>query len=238
MTVSGNPLLFTKTAVLDSRKHRQWTIAKSGSFGHCVGQRFLPIILTEFSRIALEQPIVFVADEELIVPIVVLGLAADVNLFVDESGTWSGRYVPAYARMYPFILAPRQNRDDYSVCIDEGFSGFNLRTGVNLFDDNGDQSEFTENCVAFASEYQRQRERSLKFTSLIKKFDLLEQANFSVADESIAPVGGFMTINRQTLDDLPETDVLVLFKGGALELIYLQLASLSNFERLVSMAKP
>ena len=236
VTVSGNPLLFTKAAVLDTRKHRQWTIATPGNFSHCKGHRFLPILLTEFSNVALEQPIVFVADQDLIVPIVVLGLGAEENLFVDDDA-WSGRYVPAYARMYPFILAPRRDRDDYSVCIDEDYPGFKGEQGTNLFDEDGGQSEFTQKAVAFASEYQRQREQSLKFTAQIQKLGLLEQANFSSINGSIAPVGGFMTINRDKLGALGEDDVNALFSDGALELIYLQLASLSNFERLVEVSQ-
>ena len=237
MTVSGNPLLFSKTAVLDSRKHRDWAIATPGNFGHCRGHRFLPIVLSEFSKVALEQPIVFVVDQDLIVPIVVLGLGAKENLFVDDKGVWSGRYVPAYVRMYPFILAPRRDRNDYSVCIDEDYPGFNAGPDNNLFDKDGRQSEFTKNAVAFASEYQRQRELSLKFTAQIQALGLLEQANFSSTDDSIAPVGGFMTINREKLSALAEGDVSTLFKGGDLELIYLQLASLTNFERLVEIGQ-
>ncbi|MBL4622361.1 MAG: SapC family protein [Immundisolibacteraceae bacterium] len=212
-------------------------ISPLGDYGHCKTARFLPVILSEFARVALEQPIVFVADHELIVPIAVLGLGKEVNFFVDEKDQWTGRYIPAYARMYPFILAPRRDGNDYSVCIDEDYPGFNEQQGTKLFDSTGSQSEFTQNAVAFASEYQREREQSLKFTARIKQLGLLEQANFSFGDEEEASVGGFMTINRSKLNGLSETDLLGLFEQNALELIYLQLASLANFDYLASLGK-
>ena len=237
MTVSGNPLLFTKTAVLDSRKHSDWKITPQRDFKHCLQKRFLPITLPEFSRVALEQPIVFVQDKELIVPITVLGLNTGDNLFVDTKGLWMGDYIPAYARMYPFILAPRQGRDDYSVCIDESYPGFNVAKGNKLFAEKGSQSKLTQDAVTFATEYQRQREQSLLFTARIQSLGLLESANFTATDSDTAAVAGFLTINREKLAGLSEAVVLELFQEGGLELLYLQLASLTNFERLIALGK-
>ena len=237
MTVTGNPLLFGKTTVLDSRKHLDWTINQSGGFEHCRASRFLPITLSEFPRVTLEQPIVFVADQSLIVPIAVLGLSADRNLFVADDGGWSGRYSPAYARMYPFILAPRQGQDGYSVCIDENYPGFNQQQGMKLFDKDGSQSGFLKEAVAYATEYQRQREESLKFTARIQALGLLEVSKFSFGGEAKESVGGFMTINRDKLAGLKETDVMELFGQKSLELIHLQLASLTNFEQLTLLDK-
>lgn len=242
--VTGNPLLFTKTTLLDAKIHRDWKIQPATDFNHCRGIRFLPVTLSEFSQVALEQPIVFVEDGDIIVPVAVLGLNDTNNLFIDETGIWDGRYVPAYARMYPFILAPRKDGKGYIVCIDGDYPGFSTQNGSPLFDDQGEQTDFTRNAIAFASEYQRQREQAIDYTALLKGYDLLEPAGLKVKtgpDETIS-VGGFLTVSREKLAALENDQVTKLFALGRLEPTYLQLASLSNFDqlsrRLATLTRP
>lgn len=237
VSVSGNPLLFTKATVLDSRTHKRWKITPLEQFDFCSSVRVLPITLSEFPRIALEQPIVFVQDDDLVVPVAVVGLRAEVNLFVDDSGLWNGRYIPAYVRMYPFILAPRRGRKGYSVCIDADYSGFGKSGGTRLFKANGDQSEFTNRAIAFATEYQKQREESLVFTAALKDLGLLAPASLVEERDSLDTVGGFMTVNREKLLALETAELKRLFTQGHIEASFLHLASLTNFETLISLTE-
>lgn len=233
-SVSGNPLLFSRAVALDGKLHQEWKIESIQHYGFCRDIRFLPVTLSEFGQVALEQPIVFVEDGELIVPVAVLGLDDSNNLFVDESGGWSGRYLPAYTRMYPFILAPRDDKKGYVVCIDADYPGFSQTSGTALFDGDGAQTKFTQQAIAFASEYQRQREQALVFTALLKEYDLLEPASVSVhlGEENKLSVGGFLSVNRKKLAALTDQQVTNLFSLSQLEPIYLHLASLANFDRL------
>ncbi len=182
----------------------------------------------------LEQPIVFVEDGEFTVPVAVLGLNDNNNLFLDDTGHWDGRYVPAYLRMYPFILAPRSDQQGYTVCIDAEYPGFSQQVGTALFDDQGEQSEFTQKAIAFASEYQRQREQSLEFSARLKELELLEPASVAVNPGAAGKitVGGFLTVSREKLANLDNDQVSRLFGQGQLESIFLQLASIGNSDNL------
>ena len=235
-TVSGNPLMFSKAVLLDAKVHQDWRLNRASDFGFCQGIRFLPVTLSEFPQVALEQPIVFVEDGELIVPVSVIGLNEVNNLFLNDSGGWDGRYLPAYVRMYPFILAPRNDSKGYAVCVDADYPGFDSGSGRGeaLFDDKGEQTEFTKNAIAFAAEYQRQREQSVTFSALLKSYGLLEPAtvNVSVGGDEAISVGGFLTVNRDKLAALGSESVMNLHALGQLEPVYLQLASLANFEAL------
>lgn len=59
----------------------------------------------EFSEAAKEYPIVFTQAGDKVVPVALLGLRNEENLFVDGKGGWDGRYIPSFVRRYPFILA-------------------------------------------------------------------------------------------------------------------------------------
>ena len=51
-------------------------------------------------------------------PLAVVGLQDEVNLFVDEGGAWAeNTYVPAYLRTHPFALA-RTGGDRVALVLD------------------------------------------------------------------------------------------------------------------------
>ncbi|MDF1818490.1 MAG: SapC family protein [Immundisolibacteraceae bacterium] len=226
--------MFSKPVLLDAKAHQDWRIKRAPDFSFSRNLRFLPVTLTEFAQVALEQPLVFIEDSDLIVPVSVIGLNEDNNLFIDESGSWNGRYLPAYVRMYPFILAPRSDGNGYAVCVDADYPGLAAGKGEALFDDEGEQTSVTKNAIAFATEYQRQREESVAFTALLKRYGLLEPAsvNVTTGEDEVITVGGFLTVNRDRLTKLKSESVLTLHALEQLEPIYLQLASLTNFEAL------
>lgn len=57
---------------------------------------------------AVEYTIDFAGEDMVIMPAVVLGLRAGENLYVTEDHAWSGKYVPAFARRYPFVFSGRE----------------------------------------------------------------------------------------------------------------------------------
>src|SRR5262245_49510004 len=67
----------------------------------------LPLSFTEFSVACRDYPIAFLnaGDAGNFVPMVVLGLETQQNLFVTKDGVWeTSAYVPAYVRRYPFCM--------------------------------------------------------------------------------------------------------------------------------------
>jgi hypothetical protein len=67
----------------------------------------LPVSYTEFPIAARDYPLVFISsdNEQTYAPMLVLGLAAQQNLFVMGDDTWDRRtYLPAYVRRFPFCM--------------------------------------------------------------------------------------------------------------------------------------
>ena len=87
----------------------------------------------EFSEAAKEYPIVFTQAGDKVVPVAMLGLRNEENLFVDDKGGWDGRYIPSFVRRYPFVLAETGETGQQAVCIDDAYEGFNDDEGEPLF---------------------------------------------------------------------------------------------------------
>ena len=51
------------------------------------------------------------------------GLRDGQNLFLDAQARWTGRYVPAFLRRYPFVFAAASDGQSLTLCIDEAHEG-------------------------------------------------------------------------------------------------------------------
>jgi hypothetical protein len=168
------------------------------------------------------------------VPVAMLGLRERENLFVDAEGRWLGRYVPAFMRRYPFVLAelPGQN---LGVCIDEAYEGLNETEGEALFDADGNDTPYLQGALQFLDEYQREYRRTEAFCQRLEQAGLLTEMNAraDLVDGRRFTVAGLMVVDEKKLLALPDAVALSLFRSGELHLVSLHLASLSNMRRLV-----
>ncbi|NNE37131.1 MAG: multidrug transporter, partial [Gammaproteobacteria bacterium] len=128
------------------------------------------------------------------------------------------------------------NEGNFTVCVDEGFSGFNTaKEGQALFDDKGDQSPILKQAVDFLEDYQKNVVITTAFCNNLKSLDVLEpmQANVELNSGDKFAIGGFLCINRSKLKALPEDKVAGLLKSDQMELIFAHLLSLNNVSKLI-----
>lgn len=147
-------LLIYNTAVPVSRDtHGDAFIEPIPGFGFSAGVNSVPLMLVEFTHVLGDYVIVFGGTGDMLVPAVVLGMRDGENLFLADDGAWSGRYVPAFVRRYPFVFA--QTGDQLTLCVDEAFAGLNRGgRGQALFDAKGEPSEYTASVLAFMQDFQ------------------------------------------------------------------------------------
>lgn len=226
-------LLIYKTAVPLSRaRHGKWSIDTVANYEFSHGVNSVPLMAVEFPQAAAEYAIVFVGSENEVVPAVILGVRGNENLYVEESG-WKANYIPAFVRRYPFVFS--RSGDRFLLCLDEEFSGVNQDDrGQRLFTDDGKPSGYVDNVLKFLQEYQAQFLRTQAFCAKVKELDLLEpmQAQVSVDAERKFSLGGFMAVNREKLKALPDDKLAQLAKTDELELLYLHIQSMRNFDDL------
>jgi hypothetical protein len=226
---------YEKPVLLDREKHRDLRVASSHAFGFASRANSLYLAAAEFAQACKEYAIVFTrAGSGKIAPAAVLGLRERENLFVDDKQRWTGNYVPAFVRRYPFVLAELPDKS-MGVCIDEAFEGIGYEDGEALFDDAGNNTPFLQRALDFLNRYQQEYRRTEGFCERLERAGLLREmdAMASLVDGRNLTVGGLLVVDEQKLLALPDSAVLSLFRAGELHLISMHLVSLANMRRLV-----
>lgn len=232
-------LLFYEQAVpLSAEKHKNWGLDPASDYSFARQVNSVPMTAVEFPRAALEYALVFAGNEAGVMPAVVLGIEDRKNLYVEPSGRWTGRYVPAFVRRYPFVFSSTDGAS-FTLCIDSSFKGWNQEgKGQRLFDGSGKRTEYLENILKFLQQYQVEFQRTQRFCNKLKELDLLEpvHAQFTTPGGERRSMSGFMAVSRDKLKKLPAETLAQLAASDELELVYLHLQSLNHFEGLLGQA--
>lgn len=227
-------MLFYENAVpVHSARHAECSVEMRG-YGFCRGVNSVPLTVVEFRSAAGEYPIVFVQAGAVVRPAVVLGMRREENLMVTEEGEWLGRYIPAFVRRYPFVFSAASEDRQMVLCVDEAFPGFNREgRGQPLFTPAHEPSPYVGRVLRFLQEYRAQFVRTRAFCERLQELQLLEpmQARFTLAGAPLT-LGGFLAVSRQRLKALSGDALASLAAEDELELLYLHLNSLRNFESL------
>ncbi|MFM2111941.1 MAG: hypothetical protein RLZZ271_601 [Pseudomonadota bacterium] len=192
----------------------------------------------EFGDAGKEYPIVFTRINGEINPVVMFGLREDENLFVEPDGAWSGNYIPAFVRRYPFVLASIKGltaESQLGVCVDEAYPGWNAVEGESLFDAEGGQTPYFKRTVSFLARYQQEYTKTTQFCKRLEALDLLGamDAHAKLPDGRTIQVNGLMVVKESRLESLSDVQALALFRSGDLAWIYSHLHSLSCLQQLL-----
>jgi len=233
--VTTQQIFYDQPAVISQARHASWSVEVAHDYSFARKTNTVPLTAVEFPNAAAEYAIVFTGADEAMMPAVILGLRKHQNVLVDEGGGWSGQYVPAFVRRYPFVFSSGDDGRTFTLCIDEGYPGFNAEgRGERLFDDDGERTGYLERVLDFLKEYQLQFQRTRAFCDKLRELELLEpvRADFTLASGERASLAGFTVINRNKLKELEGDTLAELARIDALELAYLHLHSLRNLQGL------
>lgn len=230
----SDSLYYEKPVLLNRDKHRHRRVKPGADFSFAARANSLYLAGVEFNEACKEYAIVFTRLGGRVAPVVMLGLRARENLFVGKDGQWQGRYLPAFVRRYPFVLAELPGQA-MGVCIDEAYPGLNDTEGEALFDEQGENTPYLRNAVEFLEQYQREYARTEAFCRKLEQLGLLVQMNAKadLVDGRSFTVASLMVVDEKKLMALPDAAALSLFRTGELHLVSMHLASLSNMQRLV-----
>lgn len=235
-------LLFYATAVpVSSDRHRAHSVKVGGSYAFARAVNSVPLTAVEFARASGEYPIVFAGEGDAILPAAVVGTRVNENLFVDADGKWTGKYIPAFVRRYPFVFSQNQDGSQLILTIDEEFEGVNTEgRGERLFDAEGAQTQYLKTVLEFLQEYQLQFKRTQAYCARLNKLGLLKpmQADFTLAGGEKRSLSGFMVVDREKLREIGDEDLRQMFTNGELECAYLHLQSLNHFSDMLARATP
>lgn len=226
-------LLIYETAVpVSSGRHAKASVEAGKGFAYTRKVNSVPLMAVEFPQAAAEYAVMFAKNGDDVVPVVILGARQNENLYLNDSDAWLGDYVPAFIRRYPFVFSASDDGKTFTLCVDEAFQGLNYQgRGQALFTEGGQHTPYVDNVLKFLQEYRTQFLRTQTFCNKLKELDLLEpmQAQFTLAAGEKMSLTGFQMVDRKRLKALPAETLSQLAATDELELIYLHLQSMRNF---------
>ena len=167
-------------------------------------------------------------------PIALLGLKEGLNSYVTEDGHWrANTYIPAFIRRYPFVLAQGDD-ENFTVCFDEAYSGWNEDEGRELFAGTGENSDYLNEMIAFLQNFTVEMQRTRQFVTRLQELGLLVPRTLKlthVSGESFV-LKDFLAVDEEAFLKLDDEQVLSLHKAGFLGWIYAHLMSLGNANQL------
>lgn len=239
-----NNVLHPQPVAVDRNDHRAAKVAVPVTdWGMARPLNALFVAAVEFGDAAREFPVVFVAagdDEDgkpAIAPIAVFGMEQRQNLFVDDSGRWRGRYMPAVLRVYPFCIG-RLDAERYAICLDAGWSGVSrdgTGPGERLFADDGQPTPLMQEVQKQLEVIEAEVQRTRLMCRRLRDLNLLREMRFdaTLPDGQTLAVDGFLTVDEAALAALPDADVVDLHKTGLLGLIHAHFVSLGHMRKLL-----
>lgn len=233
------PMFYKAPRPLDKEKDTTLFISRPKHFRFASGTNAIPLLIDEMPMAAAYYPIVFAAGPQPI-PAAVVGLRNDHNLFIDAGGQWrNGSYLPAYVRRYPFILMDDPQNKQFVLCVDEGSEMLGTQGEYALFNKDGQPSEFTQSAMEFCAALRQQGEATDEFVKALQDHDLLvkNDAQIDLPDGSRLQLGGFLIIDPQKFDSLPDNVYLQWRKKGWIGLVYAQLLSSHRWQNLVELSR-
>lgn len=226
-------LLFYENATpVSAERHKKISVKTGANYKFAQNVNSVPLTAIEFGQASIEYPIVFTGNEKSVMPCAILGATATKNLFVQEDGSWGGKYVPAFVRRYPFVFSHDEGSKNLILHIDEKYEGVNKKDlGERLFDSEGSQTQYLKNVLAFLQDYQQRFQRTQIFCKRLLELELLRpmEAQFSMPSGQRQSLSGFLTVNREKLKEVSDEDLGKMLRSEELECIYLHLASLRHF---------
>lgn len=231
----AKPALYEQTIALNPSEHAQLRVAVSAApYAFAADMNVMPVSYSEFNDACHHYPIVFMEGQPgHFHPVVLLGLEPQRNLYVAPSGNWSlDEYIPAFARRYPFMLGTAADQQTLALHVDANYAGLSESEGNALYD-NGEESKYFQNMMAFVRTYQEEIAASEQFGTRLHELGLLQPQSVTITrDGKDQNLAGFSVVDREAYQQLADEQVLELFKNGALALIERHLSSLGNVHRL------
>jgi SapC protein len=233
---------YTGLVPLDREKHGGLGVDPSArsAFVRRLGASYLT--LPEFQHAARDYPIAFAKDgiSGELIPVAVLGLTGDENLFLDESGDWEPhRYVPAYVRRWPFFAVDFRAEDSDEtrslICVDESVL---VESEQPLMAPEGGSSEAWAKTEKLISDMQAARTHNTGLAQTLERLDLVVpfEAHAQAKSGQQFRLRGLFRVDEPRLQELSANELKKLVKRGELPRIYAHLMSLDNFRFLLDRA--
>lgn len=220
----------TQWTALSKTAHRDKRLLPRDGYAHARHEVVVPVLLAELPRLLPHYPLGFIARGEGYVPVALLSLDGQRNLYVAPGGKWIGPYVPALMRHYPFALADGQEGQKVLAVDAERLSD---RDGEPLFDGE-EPSDMVQKTLNFLQQCEADRQKTRAATQALKDAGVIAGWPLTVQrhdEEAPTPVTGLYRVDEAALNAL-DAETLATLQGAPLGLAHAQMFSISQLDQL------
>lgn len=240
----------TRHMLLNNIDHQHLRVLHQ--FGAAYGDAVavLPAFVAEWTELQKEYPILLRRDANSWQAVLLLGFAPDENLFLTATAAngWDARYVPLAAEKGPFLIgfqrpagmpfAVGDKPDPRDAVVHIEINHPRLTddaAGIPLFLPQGGASPYLQYISGALQQMQHSLALAPVFFSALDQLELIEPLTieFSLENGEKHRLTGNYSISSDRLAQLAGDALVRLNQSGFLPLIYAQLSSLSNIQRLV-----
>jgi len=232
-TPKGNMFLYKQPELLTKEDHGSLGfITAPNPFEFAKDISTVPLVAAEIASAQKHYPVIF-SDLENAVPMAVVSIIKERNMFVDDTGNWEPlHYIPSYLRRHPFAFAAGAN-DQMAVVIDRASNAISDQPEHPFFEGSG-LSKYTQGMVDYCGQYEAERRRTKEFAEKLKELELLAlQEVVPTAEENQQQLATYYAIDVEKLTAMAPEVLADLHKKGFLSFIYAHLFSLENWKKLL-----
>ena len=215
--------------------NRHWK--RPSSYAFAQREALIPLAVTELPPAAMSLPIALIARGDVFFPAAVTSFLPDSNRFLAPTGRWTGGYIPAYLRAYPFALVKAQN-GQHVLCVDADSPLLSDHEGEPFFAADGQPGAALAGILEFLEKVAAGRAAGERACAALHKHQLIQAWPIQVQSSS-GPrnVNGLFRVDEAALNALPTEAFEEIRKAGALPLAYCQLLSMQHAPRLLRLAE-
>lgn len=231
------PLFFKRVVGVNPATHPDLRLDRTTGYGFAAQAQSVPLGLSELELAAQHFPILFTGGDEPL-PVALLGLRENANLFVDAGGSWvPDSYIPAYVRAFPFIFVEDPATRSLFVGMEPDARALTTGRGERLFED-GRPTTLLNDSIAFCTAFREAVLAAGVFARELQKAGLLEEeeATINFNTGGTARIRGFKLLKQERLADLDDERYLEWRRMGWIAAIYAHLYSIGRWSRLIERA--
>lgn len=221
---------------LSPSQHAEKTCLPREGYTFAAQRPVAHVLLAELARLLPHYVLGFVRQEEALVPVALLSLDGQTNLYVAPNGKWLGSYVPASLRGYPFTLANTEDGQK-ALCI----HGDHLadEAGDPLFDASGNRSATVQKTLDFLSQCEQNRVQTRNAARALDEAEVIEpwplQINREEGQEPLA-VNGLFRVSERALNAL-NAEAYAGLQGPPMALAHAQLFAMGQLAQLTDRTR-
>ena len=232
----------TQFQILSKSQHLHLKLKKTHQLKWAMNDNICELFIDELKHCTNFLPIAFIKNnnlenkEEVKFKLIGLcGIVKNKNAFLNESMVWTGNYIPAIYRSYPFkIMIDKDNSEKKILCFDRDNDLFteeeNDNSSTALFDKDGGPSELLKKIIELMLSLENSMIKTNKAIKMITDLNLFEEWKIKVktGDKEIKTTDGLYQIKKDGIRNLNKEELFQLKESNGLELIYSHFYSQRN----------